>query len=268
LRPIVDDTGIRDAVLMSTSPDGQDTHIAVLLYEGFTALDFVGPLEVLARWPGARTDFVASTPTILSDLGLRVTRTATYQQVPRPDVLLVPGSSRPRTPLADRELLDWVRSAAADARWVASVCTGASILAAAGVLAGRPAATHWAFADALARLGSPYAGERYVVERPLATAAGVSAGIDMALALTLEELGPTHAAALQLAIEYDPRPPLSAGSPTGATEGIRALAKQLLTAAHEGPIPSHTAGGPVHEADDGSQDGRHRSGAEVSHWNA
>ncbi len=207
--------------------------IAVVLYPSVTALDFVGPVEVLSQWPGATVHYLASTPDPLrTDTGLPLTPTGTFGDVPAPDVLLVPGSSRPLTPLGDPVLVDWVRQAATTARWTTSVCTGAGVLALADVLQGREATTHWAFREALAAMGKgvTVVPERVVFAGSVVTAAGVSAGIDMALALTARELGRPAAQAIQLAIEYDPQPPFPGGSLERADAETVATARAGLLA--------------------------------------
>lgn len=191
--------------------------IAFVLYDKFTALDLVGPYEVLANWPDADVHFVAtSAGPITADAGLIVTPTASPESIPDPDVVLVPGSSRPLGPLQDEALLAWVRQAAGGATWMASVCTGAMVYAAAGLLAGRRATTHWAARDALAAMGAEVSTDRVVFDDPFVSGAGVSAGIDMALALTARVYGSDAAETVQLAIEYDPQPPFDAGSPEKA----------------------------------------------------
>ena len=191
--------------------------IAFVLYDKFTALDLVGPYEVLANWPDAEVHFVATSPgPIMADAGLIVSPTASPESIPDPDLVLVPGSSRPFGPLQDQALLDWVKQAAESATWMASVCTGATVYAAAGLLAGRRATTHWAARDVLAAMGAEVSTERVVFDDPFVSGAGVSAGIDMALALTARIYGPDAAETVQLAIEYDPQPPFDSGSPEKA----------------------------------------------------
>lgn len=207
-------------------------NIAIVLYDGVTALDFVGPSDILSRWPGAKIHFVASSDEPLrTDSGLPIRRTHDLDDLETPDLLLVPGSTRPLAPLADERLKAWVRVAASSASWTTSVCTGAGVLAAAGVLDGKRATTHWAFRDALAAMGAEVVPERIVIDGHIATAAGVSAGIDLALALTARVHGDDLAQVLQLAIEYDPQPPFDAGNPESAGERILALAHERLVEA-------------------------------------
>ncbi|HSP99781.1 MAG TPA: DJ-1/PfpI family protein [Candidatus Dormibacteraeota bacterium] len=191
--------------------------IAFVIYDGFTALDLVGAYEVIASWPDARARFLATErrPHV-ADNGLIVSPTDTPESLPRPDVIVIPGSSRPFGPLENQALLAWIRAAAPHAQWCASVCTGSSLYAAAGVLGQHPVTTHWAFRDALAGMGATVSKARVVIDPPFASGAGVSAGIDMALTLTARIHGEATARLIQLAIEYDPQPPFDAGSPEKA----------------------------------------------------
>jgi transcriptional regulator GlxA family with amidase domain len=204
--------------------------IAYVLYPDMTALDLVGPYEVLSQWPGAETFFVASEPgPITADAGLPLRATHRLDDVPNPDVVVVGGSSKPEQPLADEALIAWLASV--QPKWMTSVCTGAGLLAQAGWLDGKRAATHWGWRDRLAELGAVPVAERVVFEPPVVTAAGVSAGIDMALALTARELGDDMAKAIQLGIEYDPDPPFDAGSPEKAGPDLENLIRQMMAAA-------------------------------------
>ncbi|MET7970954.1 DJ-1/PfpI family protein [Micromonospora sp. NPDC005305] len=192
--------------------------IAVLLFDRFTALDAVGPYEVLGRLPGARTVFVADRPgPVTTDVGtLALTATATLDEVTRPDVLLVPGGPGQIARMTDARLLDWLRAVDATTTWTTSVCTGSLLLAAAGLLTGRRATSHWLAVDQLPAFGAEPTAERVVVDGKYVTAAGVSAGVDMALTLAGRIAGDAVAQAIQLGIEYDPRPPYPAGSPRSA----------------------------------------------------
>jgi transcriptional regulator GlxA family with amidase domain len=210
-------------------------NLAFVLYDDFAVLDLAGPTEVLARWPGARLDFVArSREPVRADSGIAALPTATFDDAPAPDVVVVPGSARPLGPLGDEALLGWVRAVAPTATWLASVCTGAGIYAAAGLLAGRRVTTHWAFREGLASMGADIevAGGRVVFDPPFVSSAGVSAGIDMALALTARVHGDEAGRVAQLALEYDPQPPFDAGTPEKAgPEVTRAAFRQLAEAA-------------------------------------
>jgi transcriptional regulator GlxA family with amidase domain len=199
--------------------------IAILLYDRFTALDAVGPYEVLWRVPGARVRWVgAEARAYATDRGLQLVADAALDDVPAPEVLVVPGGTGTRDALGDERLLDWIRTADATSTWTTSVCTGALLLGAAGLLRGRRATTHWAFMDDLAGHGAEPTSERVVEQGKVITAAGVSSGIDMALLLAAKIAGDDVAQAIQLRIEYDPQPPFDVGSTAKAPEHIRALA--------------------------------------------
>jgi transcriptional regulator GlxA family with amidase domain len=203
--------------------------LAFVLYPRFTALDLVGPCEVIGRWPDADTHFVATAMSpIRSDLGLIVTPTDTTCSLTDPDVIVVPGSSEPLPVTRDEPLLDWLREAGPRAKWTASVCSGAGAYAAAGLLEGRVTTTHWGFGAILGAMGADVATGRVVWAGTHVSAAGVSAGIDMALALTARVHGDELAKALQLAIEYDPQPPFAAGSPDKADGRTLRLATRLM----------------------------------------
>ena len=201
--------------------------IAIPLFDRFTALDAVGPYEVLSRIPEAHVHFVAAEPGVFRTdtrmLGLEAERS--FADVPTPDIVLVPGGIGSRTALADETLLSWVRGAHEQSRYTTSVCTGALILGAAGVLDGLEATTHWQSMDHLERLGARPVQRRYVEQGKVITAAGVSAGIDMALKLAEKLAGPDVAQAIQLGIEYDPQPPFDSGSPETAPAGVVELVR-------------------------------------------
>jgi transcriptional regulator GlxA family with amidase domain len=191
--------------------------VAFLLYDNFTSLDVIGPWEVISQWPDTTARFVAMEDRpVTADTGLTVVPTTTTATVAAPDIVVVGGSSRPFGPLEDQALLDWVKGASASATWMASVCTGASIYAAAGLLGGRRATTHWAFRPVLASMGVKVSTDRVVLDEPFISGAGVSAGIDMALTLTGIVHGDDAARQIQLILEYEPRPPYDAGSPEAA----------------------------------------------------
>ncbi len=197
--------------------------IAILLFDGITALDAVGPYEALAMVPQASVRFVAATRGAKRTAGsgsLALVADHTLDEVRRPDVILVPGGPGEEAVRSDEQVLDWVRSAHETSRWTTSVCTGALTLAAAGVLDGLEATTHWSSMDDLAALGAKPVHERIVVRGKVVTAAGVSAGIDMALRLAQLEAGDDIAMAIQLILEYDPQPPFDAGSPAKAPREV------------------------------------------------
>ena len=210
--------------------------IAILLYDRLTALDAVGPYEVLARLPGATVVFAAERPgPVRADTGmLALTADAALADVPHPDIVLVPGGPGADDQLTDGAVHEWLRAADAASSWTASVCTGSLILAAAGPLAGHRATSHWLALDQLAELGVTPVSQRVVIDGKFITAAGVSAGIDMALGLAGRIGGKELAQSIQLGIEYDPQPPYMAGSPGKAPRDLvasmRARSRQARTA--------------------------------------
>jgi putative intracellular protease/amidase len=197
--------------------------IVFFLFDRITALDAIGPYEVLARLPGARVTFTAPQKgNVRTDNGcLGLEADASIDDVTRADVLVVPGGFGTRLLEKDERVLEWVRAIDATTKITASVCTGALVLGAAGLLKGRKANTHWAVRERLAEHGAIPTAERIVRDGKYATAAGVSAGIDLALALAIELAGLEIAQAIQLGIEYDPAPPLDAGDPLKAPPAIR-----------------------------------------------
>jgi transcriptional regulator GlxA family with amidase domain len=214
--------------------------IAIVIFEKLTALDAVGPYEVLSRIPGAELTFVAKEagPKRTDTDALALTADASLEQLPDPDVLLIPGGEGNRPMLSDPGLLEWVREADRGSTWTTSVCTGALVLGAAGLLEGRRATTHWAYLERLREYGAEPTSERVVVDEKLITAAGVSSGIDMALRLTAELVGEDVARAIQLGIEYDPAPPFDAGSPEKAGPELVELVRSI-----EGGQAAETAPG-------------------------
>jgi transcriptional regulator GlxA family with amidase domain len=209
--------------------------IAILLYERFTVLDAIGPYQVLSGLPGAGVSFVAERPgPIRDEVGsLALSAPAGLADVPHPDIVVVPGGPGQDGQMQDGAVHEWLRAADQTSTFTTSVCTGSLILAAAGLLAGRRATTHWLALDELGRLGATPVSERVVSDGKYVTAAGVSAGIDMALALAGRIAGDETAQAIQLMIEYDPQPPYGAGSPDRAPAQVvrvlRARSRFLLT---------------------------------------
>jgi transcriptional regulator GlxA family with amidase domain len=205
--------------------------IAIVLYPGLTALDAIGPYEVLRLLPDADVRFVGAAPgPVVADSGvLFLGITHSYAETPSPDIVLVPGSGpRTATMMADQQLTDWLRRVHETTSWTTSVCTGAMILAAAGILDGLPATTHWFVQPALTAMGArAQSGERIVRAGKVVTAAGVSAGIDLGLWLAGEIAGRERAEAIQLYIEYDPQPPFDAGHPSKASKAVVHDAKAL-----------------------------------------
>ena len=197
-------------------------NIAILLYERFTALDAIGPYEVLSRLPHASVTFVAAERgPVRTDTGA-VTLLAEHsiEDVVKPQIVLVPGGPGVGTARAAGPTLDWLREAHESSTWTSSVCTGSLVLAAAGLLDGKRATSHWLALDELGRLGAIPVAERVVFDGKVVTAAGVSAGIDMALTLAARVAGDQVAQAIQLSIEYDPQPPFDAGSPQRAPAAL------------------------------------------------
>ncbi len=192
--------------------------IAIVLYDRFTALDAIGPYEVLSRLPGASVTFAASEAgPITTDNGmLTVIAETALREVSEPDIILVPGGPGEVAARSGRSVLDWLKKADETSTWTTSVCTGSLILASAGLLDGRRATTHWLALETLVRLGAVPVRERIAFDGKMVTAAGVSAGIDMALALAAKVASAEVAQAIQLGIEYDPRPPFDSGSPERA----------------------------------------------------
>jgi len=208
--------------------------IAIPLFDGITALDAIGPYEVLSRLPGARVRFVAETPGPKRTDNKQLTLMADdpLSAVPRPEIIMVPGGFGTRRLMTPNPLLDWIRTAHETSQWTTSVCTGSLLLGAAGLLKGLEATTHWAAMDDLAALGARPTHQRVVFQGKIVTAAGVSSGIDMALTLAARIAGDEYAQTIQLGIEYDPAPPFSAGSPKKApphiVEALRARTRARL----------------------------------------
>jgi putative intracellular protease/amidase len=204
--------------------------VALALYPGFTALDIVGPFQTLVDAPGLDVTFVASTAGPVSDHTGRLTLEATgsFDECPRPDVIVVPGGTADRATTPDDPLVAWIRSVHPHTTWTTSVCTGSIFLAMAGVLDGVDATCHWASLDRLADLGARPTLQRVVERGRVITSAGVSSGIDMGLVLVARLLGDDMAKAVQLAIEYDPEPPFDCGSPTKVDPEFRDLVAAIL----------------------------------------
>jgi putative intracellular protease/amidase len=199
--------------------------IAILLYDRFTALDAIGPYEVLSRLPGADLKFVAlEEGPVRTDNGmLSILAETSIADVAPPDIVLVPGGPGEVAARAGGPVLEWVRTVHETTTWTTSVCTGSLVLAAAGLLTGKRATSHWLALEALGDLGAEPVSERVVFDGKVVTAAGVSAGIDMALTLAAKIAGEQVAQAIQLGIEYDPQPPFDAGSPAKAPADLVAL---------------------------------------------
>ena len=195
--------------------------IAFLVYPGLALLDLSGPVEVLHNVPGARLHLVwKNRQAVTADSGASLLPTATFAEVASADVVCIPGGAGQLDLMDDAETIGWVRSVAATARHITSVCTGAFVLGAAGLLAGYRATTHWASLHLLESYGAVPVGERVVVDRDRITGAGVTAGIDLALRLASIVTSQTVAEAIELGIEYDPAPPFNAGHPMNAAPRI------------------------------------------------
>jgi putative intracellular protease/amidase len=196
--------------------------IAILLFDRFTVLDAIGPYQVLSGLPGADVVFVADEPGPVADEPghLVLSARATLADVPRPDVIVVPGGPGQSGQMQDGPVHRWLRDADQTSTWTTSVCTGSLILAAAGLLTGRRATSYWMALASLAQYGATPVAERVVFDEKYVTAAGVSSGIDMALTLAGRIAGDQTAQAIQLGIEYDPQPPYDAGSPDRAPAEI------------------------------------------------
>jgi transcriptional regulator GlxA family with amidase domain len=201
--------------------------IAFALYPGFTALDFIGPYQVLSGVPGEEVVLCAAAPgTVTDDNGLLHVQVDTaLADVPSPDIVVVPGGPGSRTSAAasDGPLVAWLQSVHQTTTWTTSVCTGALVLGAARILDGLSATTHWLYYEELAAFGARPTEQRVVIEGKVATAAGVSAGIDLALTIVGRQWGEDMAQAVQLGIEYDPQPPFDSGAPSKAKPAIRDL---------------------------------------------
>jgi transcriptional regulator GlxA family with amidase domain len=206
--------------------------IAYLLYDRFTALDITGPHDVFNSVPGNEAIFVAEKPGPVRNESdtLSLLADASLDEVTTPDIVVVPGGFGNRVLLEHEPLHDWIRTVHENTTWTTSVCTGSLLLAAAGLLDGAPATTHWLARDLLAELGANPVPDRVVQHGKIVTAAGVSSGIDMALRLVQQDHGDEVAQAVQLGIEYDPQPPLDAGSPEKAPKPIVELVTAVFAA--------------------------------------
>jgi len=207
--------------------------VTFLLFEGITALDAIGPYEVLQRLPDARVRFVArEVGPVRTDNGfLALHADHAMHDVARADVLVVPGGFATRQLEHDQATLEWLRAVDTTTTWTTSVCTGSMLLAAAGLLVGREATTHWSQLSRLSEYGAVPASRRVVETGKYVTAAGVSSGIDMGLTLAARIAGDEYAKAIQLGIEYDPQPPFDSGSVDKADPGtVEALITMLQRA--------------------------------------
>ena len=206
--------------------------IAIPLYDKFTALDAIGPYEVLSRLPGAELTFVGfeEGPVRTDNDRLAMHVDAVLEDIPEPDIVCVPGGWGTRALLGDDRLVGWIRRAHEGSEWTTSVCTGSLLLGAAGVLDGLEATSHWLELEALEQYGARPTPKRVVEQGKVITAAGVSSGIDMALALAGKVAGDDFAKTVQLMIEYDPQPPFDSGSPAKAPDEIVKNLRELAAA--------------------------------------
>jgi len=205
------------------SEDAREFNIRFVIFPDITQLDFTGPLQVLSRVPGATTHIAAETlDPVPADCGLSLLPTITFATCPDLDVICIPGGFGVVAAMTDKELLAFVRRHAETARYVTSVCTGAFVLGAAGLLEGRRATTHWAYTDLLPEVGAVHEKGRMVRDGNVVTAGGVTSGIDFGFLLVAEIAGADVAEAIQLAIEYDPEPPFSSGHPDRASRNTMA----------------------------------------------
>jgi transcriptional regulator GlxA family with amidase domain len=212
--------------------------IAILIFEKLTALDAIGPYEVLRSVPGWEVKFVGLEKGVVrtdsGHLGLSVDYE--LDEVTDPDVVLVPGGAGNRPLMKDEAVLGWLREVDTRTKWTTSVCTGSLVLGAAGLLEGKRCTGHWLYLEELREFGADPVGGRFVEDGKVMTAAGVSAGIDMALHLVGQEVGPELAQAVQLGIEYDPQPPFDAGSPAKAPKEIVEAVTAIAAASPGGDL--------------------------------
>lgn len=208
--------------------------IAFLPFAGMTQLDMTGPAQFLSRLPGASVHYASgSLDPVPTDAGFAIVPTATYADIPAPDIVCVPGGVGVASVMNDDAAMVWLRQVGSTATWVTSVCTGALILGAAGLLKGYRATTHWAWHHHLARFGAEPVHARTVIDRNRVTGGGVTAGIDFALVLMAQVAGEEYAKAVQLGLEYDPAPPFDAGSPEKA--GAELVARYAAASAKRAP---------------------------------
>jgi cyclohexyl-isocyanide hydratase len=203
--------------------------IGMVIFPGMTALDFAAPLDVFARMPNARVHVVGKTmQPVKTDLGFFDSPTVTMRDAPRLDLLFIGGGPGVNVLMEDEETLEFFRSREPDAQWITSVCTGALVLGAAGLLRGYRAATHWAAMGILPLLGAVPIDERVVVHGNRITGGGVTAGLDFALTVVAQLHGDERAQTMQLAMEYDPQPPFPGGSPRSSPAPLVARVRELL----------------------------------------
>ncbi len=216
-------------------------HIGMLVFAGMTQLDFAGPLEVLARMPGAQVHVLGKERApVLTDIGQAVLPQLALAEAPVLDMLFVGGGPGATALMEDAQVLDFLRERAPAAQWITSVCTGALVLGAAGLLRGYRATTHWTALEVLALLGAEPVRERVVVDRNRITGGGVTAGIDFGLTVAAQLHGEAVAKGLQLGMEYDPRPPFDCGSPATAPAGLVTQVRERAASMTEARIAAAT----------------------------
>lgn len=206
-------------------------HVAIVLYDGFTALDAIGPYEILVSLPDTQVHFVADQHgPVWADTGqLGLLATATWDELPHPQIIVIPGGGGTMQAAQNQALLAWLQQAHETSEWTTSVCTGVFLLGKIGILQGLQVTTHWASRNYIQQYcGANYVAQRFVQQGKIITAAGVSAGIDMALFLAEQLSSPQTAQAIQLATEYDPHPPLAAGDWTEADAALVAEANRVV----------------------------------------
>jgi transcriptional regulator GlxA family with amidase domain len=205
--------------------------IAILLFDNYTALDVVGPYEVLSNIPGAKIYFAAEKPGLYKNSkGIQISADYSLTDIEDPEILVIPGGFGIDAILNNHDILKWINTVHEQSQWTTSVCSGALLLADAGILNGRKATTHWNRAEQLKKYPVEFVNERYVRDGKIITSAGVSAGIDMAIYLTSLAFNDKLAQIIQLSIEYDPQPPFNSGSPKKAPEEIMDIWRKMKTA--------------------------------------
>lgn len=245
--------------------------VAFVLYPGLTALDAIGPYELLKFLPGVEIRFVGhKVGPVATDRGvLHLGITHSFEETPAPHLVLVPGSeAQTAVAAADTRLTEWLKSVHQTSRYTTSVCSGAIILAASGVLSGQSATTHWAGLDSLRRFGvTPRPNERIVRAGKIWTAAGVSAGLDLALALIEDIAGQETAERIQLLVEYDPQPPFESGHMDKATAEVANAARKEMAQASRSFRGSIAVSKLLWREAINKTRGQRRAGAKRSFWN-
>jgi cyclohexyl-isocyanide hydratase len=211
-----------------------ERRIGMLIFPRLTQLDMTGPYEVLARLPNTKVLLVAHTMApVKTDRGMEIVPTITFAECPQLDLVMVPGGPGQQDLMEDEGVLDFLRKQAAEAKYVTSVCTGSLVLGAAGLLKGKRATCHWAAIEHLKPLGAIPVSDKVVMDGNIITGAGVTSGIDFALAVAAVLEGEEVARQIQLQIEYDPSPPFNSGSPRTASAEMVALIKSRLAKLNE-----------------------------------